>query len=376
MAKIELRKLRKVFRARGREICAVKDIDLRIEDGEFVTLVGPSGCGKTTSLRMIAGLEAPTSGEIIIGDEDITRMPPQKRDLSMVFQNIAIYPHMTASQNIAYPLKIRNYSMEEIQRKVGEVAELLHISDLLNSYPNELSGGQRQRVALGRAIIIKPKAFLLDEPMAALDAKLKYEIRKEIQLIHKEIGGTIVYVTHDQEEAMTASDRIAVMRDGEILQVGKPEEIYGYPRNRFIAAFFGHPEMNILEVNSFRINHTKRSLTLALSNSYEIELPFVGSDERDVFKDLGKIYIGFRPETIVLEEKRQKGLSGKIKLIEPMGDREIVYLDSAVDEIRATISTSQKFEYVKEGREVGITFPTKHIHLFNADGNRVDKIIN
>ena len=225
---------------------AVRPLDLRIEDGEFLVLVGPSGCGKSTLLRLIAGLETPTGGRIVIGDVDVTAHPPQRRDLAMVFQSYALYPHMSVRDNLAYGLRVRRTDAATIAQQVGSVAEALDIEDLLDRRPAQLSGGQRQRVALGRAIVRKAKAFLLDEPLSNLDPSLRAQARAELRRLHRLLGTTVVYVTHDQEEAMTLSGRIAVMRDGALEQVAPPLEIYAAPANTFVARFIGAPAMNLL----------------------------------------------------------------------------------------------------------------------------------
>jgi multiple sugar transport system ATP-binding protein len=243
MAGIRLTGVTKAFGA----VTAVDDVTLEIEDGEFLVLVGPSGCGKSTLLRMIAGLEDVTAGEIAIGDRDVTDLPPRSRDIAMVFQTYALYPHMTVRQNMGYGLKARRTPKEEIARRVDEVAELLGLAELLERKPAQLSGGQRQRVAMGRAIVRQPQAFLLDEPLSNLDAKLRVGMRASLAQLHQRLGATTVYVTHDQTEAMTLGQRVAVMRDGRVLQCDRPQALYAHPNNLFIAAFIGSPAMNLVE---------------------------------------------------------------------------------------------------------------------------------
>ncbi|RLE52516.1 MAG: glycerol-3-phosphate ABC transporter ATP-binding protein, partial [Candidatus Methanomethylicota archaeon] len=240
MVKIHLEHVTKVFG----EVVAVDDVTLTIREKEFMVLLGPSGCGKTTTLRIIAGLEEPTKGEVYIDDQPVTYLPPKDRDIAMVFQNYALYPHMKVYDNIAFPLKLRKYPKEEIDKMVKEVAEMLHIEDLLDRMPKQLSGGEQQRVALARALIRRPKAFLLDEPLSNLDAKLRVVMRAELKRLQKELGVTTVYVTHDQAEAMTMADRIAVMKDGKVLQVGSPADVFNKPVNLFVAGFIGSPPMN------------------------------------------------------------------------------------------------------------------------------------
>jgi multiple sugar transport system ATP-binding protein len=243
MAAIRLSDVRKSFGS----VTAVDDVSLEIADGEFLVLVGPSGCGKSTLLRMLAGLEEVTSGRIEIGDRDVTDLAPRSRDIAMVFQTYALYPHMTVRQNMGYGLKARRTPKAEIARRVDEVAELLGLADLLERKPAQLSGGQRQRVAMGRAIVRQPQAFLLDEPLSNLDAKLRVGMRASLAQLHQRLGVTTVYVTHDQTEAMTLGQRVAVMRDGKILQCDRPQELYARPNNLFIAAFIGSPAMNLVE---------------------------------------------------------------------------------------------------------------------------------
>jgi multiple sugar transport system ATP-binding protein len=243
MAEIRLAHVSKTFQ----DVVAVDDVSLEIADGEFLVLVGPSGCGKSTLLRMIAGLEEITTGEIFIGDRDVTDLAPRSRDVAMVFQTYALYPHMTVRQNMGYGLKARRTPKDEIARRVDEVAALLGLADLLHRRPAQLSGGQRQRVAMGRAIVRQPQAFLLDEPLSNLDAKLRVGMRASLAQLHQRLGVTTVYVTHDQTEAMTLGQRVAVMRDGRILQVDRPQQLYEHPNSLFIAAFIGSPAMNLVD---------------------------------------------------------------------------------------------------------------------------------
>jgi multiple sugar transport system ATP-binding protein len=244
MAEVIVRKLNKKFDLTH----VVKDVDLEIHDKEFVVFVGPSGCGKTTTLRMIAGLEAVTSGEILIDDTVVNEVPPMDRDIAMVFQNYALYPHMSVAGNMAFGLKMRKFEKSEIQSRIKRAADILGIGDLLHRKPRQLSGGQRQRVALGRAIVRDPKVFLFDEPLSNLDAKLRVQMRVELKKLHERLGTTAIYVTHDQVEAMTLGDRVVVMKDGVVQQVGEPLELYNTPANRFVAGFIGSPAMNFADV--------------------------------------------------------------------------------------------------------------------------------
>ena len=243
MAKVKLQNITKKFK----DSTAVKDVNLEVREGEFLVLLGPSGCGKTTTLRIVAGLEQPTEGEVFIGDAAVTDVQPKDRDIAMVFQSYALYPHMTVHDNLAFPLKMRKYSKEEIEQRVSMAASTLEITDFLQRRPKELSGGQRQRVALGRAIVRNPKVFLMDEPLSNLDAKLRVQTRIELKNLQKRIGTTTIYVTHDQAEAMTLADRVAVMKQGVIQQVGPPTEVYARPANKFVAGFIGSPAMNFLD---------------------------------------------------------------------------------------------------------------------------------
>src|SRR5512142_2511536 len=265
MAQVTMRSLNKMYD----EVHAVKDVNLEINDQEFVVLVGPSGCGKTTTLRMVAGLESITSGRILIDDTVVNDLAPMDRDIAMVFQNYALYPHMSVYDNMAFGLKMRKFEKPEIQKRVQEAAEILGIQEYLKRKPRQLSGGQRQRVALGRAIVRHPRVFLFDEPLSNLDAKLRVQMRVELKKLHLRLGTTAIYVTHDQVEAMTLGDRVVVMRDGRVQQVGDPMELYNQPANRFVAGFIGSPAMNFIPV---RIAAQNGSLW-AESESLRIKVP-------------------------------------------------------------------------------------------------------
>src|SRR5215212_10327614 len=246
MATIELDRISKVF---GNDVVAVDDVSLRIEDGEFMVLVGPSGCGKSTILRILAGLEEVTAGELLIEGRQVTDLPPKDRDVAMVFQNYALYPHMTVAQNLAFGLKLRGTPKQERDRRVQDVAEILGLDPLMERKPAALSGGQRQRVAMGRAMVREPVAFLMDEPLSNLDAKLRVQMRAQLSLLHERLQTTTVYVTHDQVEAMTLGERVAVLRDGVLQQVDTPQNLYNHPQNLFVAAFIGSPPMNLVEAD-------------------------------------------------------------------------------------------------------------------------------
>src|SRR5919205_3283573 len=250
MAQVVLKNLNKSYD----DVKAVKDVNLQIRDQEFIVFVGPSGCGKTTTLRMVAGLETITSGDILIGDRVVNELPPMDRDIAMVFQNYALYPHMSVFDNMAFGLKMRKFERSEIGRRVQEAAEILGIQDYLKRKPRQLSGGQRQRVALGRAIVRHPQVFLFDEPLSNLDAKLRVQMRVELKKLHLRLGTTAIYVTHDQVEAMTLGDRVVVMKDGWVQQVGEPLELYNTPANKFVAGFIGSPAMNFADVTVTEAN--------------------------------------------------------------------------------------------------------------------------
>src|SRR5436189_1747817 len=280
MATIELDRISKVF---GNDVVAVDDVSLRVEDGEFMVLVGPSGCGKSTILRMIAGLEEVTAGEIEIGDEQVTDLEPKSRDIAMVFQNYALYPHMTVEQNLGFGLKLQHLPKTEREERVHDAATILGLQDMMTRKPSELSGGQRQRVAIGRAMVREPKAFLMDEPLSNLDAKLRVQMRGQLMLLHERLKTTTVYVTHDQVEAMTLGERVAVLRDGVLQQVDTPQQLYRHPANLFVAAFIGSPPMNLVEasIEGGRIRFGDFDLPLAPEHPSDLE----GS----------KVILGIRP---------------------------------------------------------------------------------
>src|SRR5690348_9153855 len=289
MARVLIRQLNKKFD----EFHAVKDVNLEIRDREFVVLVGPSGCGKTTTLRMVAGLESITSGDVLIGDTRVNDLPPMDRDIAMVFQNYALYPHMSVYDNMAFGLKMRRFSRAEIAERVQEAAEILGIESLLGRKPRQLSGGQRQRVALGRAIVRDPKVFLFDEPLSNLDAKLRVQMRVELKKIHDRLGTTAIYVTHDQVEAMTLGDRVVVMKDGLVQQVGEPLELYNNPANRFVAGFIGSPAMNFAAVDVAEEN----GALWAVSDGVRIKLP--GEIGARLRRHSGNhVTFGIRPEDL------------------------------------------------------------------------------
>ena len=325
MAAIELVHLSKVY---GNDVTAVRDLNLEVAEGEFMVLVGPSGCGKTTALRMIAGLEEITSGEIRIGGKVVNDLAPRDRDIAMVFQNYALYPHKSVYENLAFGLRMRKVPKAEQRRRVEEIARVLGLGDMLNRRPAQLSGGQRQRVAMGRAIVREPKAFLMDEPLSNLDAKLRVQMRAEIARIQQALKVTTVYVTHDQVEAMTMGDRVAVMRDGELQQVDTPQRLYDAPANLFVASFVGSPPMNLFEASVRRDN----GRLLCKVGDSEFELP---ADLEAGRPALGayvgrSLAIGIRPED-VREASGWDGarLRGRILLVESLGSEQLVHIEFA-----------------------------------------------
>ena len=357
MAEIRLEHIEKYFG----NVHVVKDLNLHIADGSFTVLVGPSGCGKTTTLRLIAGLESVTSGRIFIGEQDVTGLEPKDRNVAMVFQNYALYPHMRVYENIAFGLMARKVSREEIDRRVKRAAALLGIEELLGRKPKQLSGGQQQRVAIGRAIVRNPNVFLFDEPLSNLDAKLRVEMRTELLKLHRELGATAVYVTHDQEEAMTMGDQIVVMENGVIQQMGPPREIYFHPQNLFVAGFIGSPAMNMirgrLEQGEFISPHVRLSLA-------------VGGPTRPVV-------LGVRPEDIHLEgalppARATPPMTVQVEVVELLGSRAIVPFRLGSQSMKAVID-ERFLEQVQEGATMRIVFDRERLHLFDAEsGVRIE----
>jgi ABC-type sugar transport system ATPase subunit len=348
VAGIRLERLAKVFGATR----AVDGIDLTIPDGEFVVLVGPSGCGKTTTLNMIAGLEIPTSGDIWIGDDRVTEWEPGDRSLGMVFQSLALFPHMTVFDNIAFPLRIKRVAPAEIDRRVRTVSDTVHVGHLLAKRPATLSGGEAQRVALARTLVVEPSVFLMDEPLSSLDAKLRVEMRTEIKRLHDALRSTFVYVTHDQAEAMTMADRIVVMHQGRIQQVGRPLEVYGNPDNRFVAGFFGVPAMNFVEGELRAETGGARFVAQALG----LSLPGQRLGP-------GPAVLGVRPEHVRLVDGGESW-SAAVSLIEPLGDETLVFLDyGGPSSLVAKVDAEEKLAV---GDRRSFTFRRDRIVLFDA----------
>jgi len=356
VATIELKNLTKIY---GKDTQVIKDLDLTIKDGEFLVLVGPSGCGKSTTLRMIAGLEEVTAGEIFIDERKVNDVPPKDRDIAMVFQNYALYPHMTVFDNMAFGLKLRKFPKNEILARVQEAAEILEINDLLKRKPKQLSGGQRQRVALGRAIVRQPKVFLFDEPLSNLDAKLRVQMRTEIKKLHKQLKTTKVYVTHDQVEAMTMGDRIAVMKDGIIHQLDTPLNIYNEPADLFVASFIGSPAMNF-------ITTTVNNENILCSDTAKIFLPIPKKYQSQLNDQTGEeIVLGIRPNdfTINQESKEDYTFNATLELVEPLGNETILYLSTGSQGL--TCISKQYDPLSTDENQIRLYINREKIHLFN-----------
>ncbi len=366
MAGIKFNKISKIY---DRDVTAVNKAEFEIKDKEFVVLVGPSGCGKSTLLRMIAGLEEISSGELFIDDKLVNDLPPKDRDISIVFQNYALYPHMTAYENLAFGMKIRKIKKKEIHTKVIETAKILEIEDLLNRKPRAMSGGQRQRIAIGRAIVRNPKVFLFDEPLSNLDAKLRVQMRIEIAKLHKKLQTTIVYVTHDQIEAMTLGDRIVVLNKGEIQQFDTPENIYNKPNNLFVARFIGAPPMNTID-GKFTKNNTEIEF---LDNSKTITVNLPLNDKFNKFIDK-EVVFGIRPEDIYIKQneniKNYITVCCKIEFTEKTGPEIYVYFQIANNQFIARLEVSAN---IIKGKKIDLYFDTDKIFFFNKES---EKIIN
>lgn len=356
MGRLELNDLVKVFDSGKNEIIAVDDLNITVDDGDFLVLVGPSGCGKSTTLRCIAGLETVSSGQILLNDRAITHLKPKERDMAMVFQNYALYPHMSVRKNIGYGLKITtDLSKDKINTRVEETAELLEITDLLDKKPSELSGGQQQRVALGRAIIREPEVFLMDEPLSNLDAKLRTTMRTEIQQLQQDMGVTTIYVTHDQTEAMTMGDYIAVLNNGKLQQLGTPLECYHKPRNRFVAGFIGSPSMNFLTV--------RRRENVLEHDAFAYQIT---SETVDTITEVSdRLTLGIRPEHIaIVDSKVENAIQTEVEVVEPMGELSYVYFTIDGESYTASVSGEMR---VSSGDRINVEFPEEKIHLFDAE---------
>ena len=346
------------------DVSIIEDLSLAIPDHEFMVLVGPSGSGKSTALRMIAGLEEISDGEIKIGDKVVNDLPPKNRDIAMVFQNYALYPHMTVRENLEFGLRVRKTPPAEAKRMVENAAEILEISNLLERKPKQLSGGQRQRVALGRAIVRQPAVFLFDEPLSNLDAKLRVRMRAEIKQLQQRLKTTTVYVTHDQIEAMTMGQRIAVMKDGKIQQVGTPLEIYGRPENLFVANFIGTPPMNFLQATLADGGKTLSGKGFSLPVPDSLRTLTAGADGR-------KVIVGIRPEHILHPSATARGetsrLSGKVEVVEPLGDKAIIHVRVGDDVL---VYPVEPHVMPQMGDQAELVLELDQLHLFDAATER------
>jgi multiple sugar transport system ATP-binding protein len=353
MAKLELINLNKTYTPK---VIPVKDISLDVEEGEFLTLLGPSGCGKSTLLRLIAGLEPPTRGKVMINGRDVSRVGPGKRNIAMVFQSYALYPHMTVYENIAAGLKLRKMPSEEIRRRVNDVGEKLGLQHLMDRKPGQMSGGQRQRVALGRALVREPDVFLLDEPLSNLDALLREQVRADLKQLFDQQQTPVVYVTHDQTEAMTLSSKVAVLYDGNLQQLAPPQEIYTRPANQFVAGFVGSPQMNLLTLNCDGNN--------AVLGDFRIPLPNVSSTP-------SQIVLGIRPEDVHIAEPEDRvTIQGRIFLVENLGMQNLISVRVKGSDlrIRALLPTNQ----VWEGEDVTLSLSSEAMHWFDVQtGDRL-----
>ena len=354
MAEIQLKHMYKNFEG---GVTAVKDFDLCIKDKEFVIFVGPSGCGKSTTLRMIAGLEKISDGELLIDGKRMNEVPSCDRDMAMVFQNYALYPHMSAYDNIAYSMKLKKVPKAEIKKKVEEVAEKLGLSEVLDRKPKELSGGQKQRVAMGRAIVRKPKVFLMDEPLSNLDAKLRNQMRGEISKLYQELDSTFIYVTHDQVEAMTLGTKIVVLKDGEIQQVATPQELYNYPANVFVAGFIGTPPMNLMEGACVPVNGV---LHIQVGDSLFPLPEQIAENIRRKNYINQDIIVGIRAEDIKLVADGE--LEGKVEVYEMLGDYAYLYFNYAGQKVSVRVPANAA---VQRGDTIRMTFDMEKVHLFD-----------
>lgn len=348
MAKVAIQNARKSYGTTD----VIHGLNIDINDGEFVVLVGPSGCGKSTLLRMIAGLESITAGEISIGDQVVNHLPPSDRDIAMVFQNYALYPHKTVAANMAFSLRMRGLNREMVEEKVANAAEILGLTPYLKRYPRALSGGQRQRVAMGRAIVRDPKVFLFDEPLSNLDAKLRVQMRAEIRELHQRLNATTIYVTHDQIEAMTMADKIVVMQDGQIEQIGTPLELYDRPANTFVAGFIGSPAMNLIPAT---VQSNDQSV-FAQMETGKLEIPTNNSVSQGQ-----KIILGIRPEVLVPSDV---GLNVTVAVVEPTGAETHLVTRSDGQEF---MSVLRERSTLKIGQQINLAAPKTSLHIFDAE---------
>ncbi|ADO83991.1 ABC transporter ATP-binding protein [Ilyobacter polytropus] len=364
MAKVHLKKLEKIY---PNGFKAVHGIELEIKDGEFMVFVGPSGCAKSTILRMVAGLEEVSGGELWIGDRIVNNIAPKNREVAMVFQNYALYPHMTAYENMAFGLKLKKTSKKEIDNRVRQAAEKLEISSLLERKPKEMSGGQRQRVAVGRTIVRKPEVFLFDEPLSNLDAKLRVSMRLKITQLHKQLkeegqAATMIYVTHDQVEAMTMGDRICVLDSGKIMQVDTPLNLYIRPKNKFVAGFIGSPAMNIKKAT---LKEKNGYVIVEITKDFSLKLPYDKGDK--VRKYIGKkIWFGMRPENISI---KNNGIPGEVTVVEEMGNEQYIHILISGEKFTAR-SSSENALLARHGGKYNFIFDMKKCHIFDFESEK------
>ena len=356
MATLKLENISKQF---SKKVWGVRKIDLDVPDKEFIVLLGPSGCGKTTTLRMIAGLEEVTTGAIFIDGKDITEAPPRKRDLSMVFQSYAVWPHLTVYDNLAFALRLKKINKAEIDKVVREVANMVKIGELLERYPRQLSGGQQQRVALARALAVKPKLFLMDEPLSNLDAKLRVMMRTELKAIHQKTQATSIFVTHDQSEAMSLADRIVIMKDGEVVQIGTTDDVYFESANVFVAGFIGTPPTNFFDVDvssrngEYILQHP--FFTLMLDQVHSTMLEGYGKEQ---------LILGVRPENLLITNQSDAVFSEKALVVEPQGSHQIIAIELNGQIIKIVAPAHPK---VSPGETLHLTFQQERVHLFDVE---------
>lgn len=362
MADLSIKNLKKAYG----EIEILKGINLEINDHEFVVFVGPSGCGKSTLLRSIAGLEEVTGGHIYLDDREITDLPPAKRDLAMVFQSYALYPHMTVRDNLSFALKLAGADKAVIERKVTEAARILELDQLLDRKPKDLSGGQRQRVAIGRSIVRHPKVFLFDEPLSNLDAALRVQMRLELARLHHDLNATMIYVTHDQVEAMTLADKVVVLNGGRIEQVGSPMELYHHPANQFVAGFLGMPKMSFLPGHVVSSNAS--GVRVKLKGGVELELPVGG----EITTPGSAVTLGVRPEHIQVTEPDASAYRGCLDVTEHLGSDTYCYVKTESGDT-LTVRTPGDFAG-QYGDNVGLSLDLEHCHLFDANGDAIHKL--
>jgi multiple sugar transport system ATP-binding protein len=358
MANVKLESVRKTFVAGGTTRVAVDDVSLEVADGEFCVLVGPSGCGKSTTLRIVAGLETATSGRVLIGPREVTTLRAKERDIAMVFQSYALYPHMTAYENMAFALKLRKMPAPDLDRRVREAAAMLGIAERLDRRPRQLSGGERQRIALGRAIVRQPQVFLFDEPLSNLDAKLRLQMRREIAALHQRLGATMIYVTHDQVEAMTLGDRIVVLDRGRVQQIAPPLELYERPSNVFVASFIGSPAMNLVPGQLVRESNVTFQ---ARSNAFSVTLrewPNVAAGKT--------VVLGVRPEHVHLAGSGE-GITGRVELAEPLGNELLLHLSVGEHQLTSRLPPGVP---PAAGSTVQLALDGGRIHLFDRESGR------